>query len=308
MPLFLFTSGLFARSVFKNGVVNSSNVVYYILLSVSLSFFLSVEKFLLGGSFLFNPFSLGGIPWYLMVLAFYLCAVPLFVSLKPVFAIGFSVVVAVLSGYFEIGDTLALSRALVFLPFFLSGLYLGEQRVVDFLQSLEGSGCLAIARLVALLLVGTIMLLFFCLDAGELSALRSLFSGRAPLLPIVERIGVEDTSFAPIVLRGLYYIAVGIVSAAAMILVPRRTLPCLTTMGKNSLQVYYFHAFIYYAFNALSISASLYVVLPSWAATALLYLLGLLIAVALGVAPFLGTVMAQVRRGIGQFVRRVPDL
>lgn len=302
MPLFLFASGLFARSVFKDGVMKASNVLYYALLSVILSFLLSLEKFLLGGAFSFNPFLLGGIPWYLMVLAFYLCAVPLFAALKPALALGISIVASVASGYYEIGDLLALSRAFVFLPFFLAGFYLGGVGVTSVLERMASSGRMPIVRLVAVFVLVATALVFFCFDAGGLSALRSLYSGRIPLAPIAEGLGFGNAAFAPILLRASYYIAVAIVSAAIMVLVPRRGLGCLTTVGRNSLQVYFFHALVYYAFNAFALAAFLYGAMPSWAATALLYLIGVAVAFALGVMPFLGAALEWVRRGVKRIV------
>lgn len=239
MPLFLFVSGLFARSVFKGGVFKASSVLYYALLSVVLNLLLSLEKCFLGGAFSFNPFSLGGISWYLMVLSFYLGTVPFFISLKPWFAISLSVVVSVVSGYFEIGDTLAMSRAIVFLPFFLVGLYFERNIIVDLLNRLEKACRLSIVRIAAVCSLVAIACVFLLMSSDELSALRSLFSGRISAIVVTNALG-WDSFFAPIIARILYYITVVFVSVAVLMVIPRRNCTCLTTIGENSLQVYFF--------------------------------------------------------------------
>lgn len=89
MPLFIFVTGLFSKSVFKQGRFRAEVPLFYFAICFLMYTGLMVEKLCLGSEVSFNYLTLNGrIPWYLMVAGFYVLGVPLFARLKPSVAMG----------------------------------------------------------------------------------------------------------------------------------------------------------------------------------------------------------------------------
>ena len=135
MPLFIFISGLFSKSV-----VNSSEqkllervlsfIILYILLKLST---FSLDKYLFSTNANFTLFSEGGFPWYLFATAMWLCLVYLFKPIKPKILIPATIIIGVLIGYdSRVGDYLVASRILVYFPFFLLGYYIDINKFLEF--------------------------------------------------------------------------------------------------------------------------------------------------------------------------------
>lgn len=146
MPLFIFVSGLFCKSSFRNGVFRSDLVLFYFALSILLYTSLRFEMTFFG-SYSFNPFNIGGISWYLFALAVYISAVPLLSRIRPFVAILIAVVIALMAGFYEVSDTLSATRIIVFMPFFLAGYYLNPQAIMDVLNLLSYKRRLVLVRL-----------------------------------------------------------------------------------------------------------------------------------------------------------------
>ena len=89
MPLFIFVTGLFSNSVFKQGRFRAEVPLFYFAICFLMYTGLMVEKLCLGSEVSFNYLTLNGrIPWYLMVAGFYVLGVPFFARLKPSVALG----------------------------------------------------------------------------------------------------------------------------------------------------------------------------------------------------------------------------
>ncbi len=132
MPLFVFVSGYFAKTIYHNGTFNFKRILY--LIKAYILFVIAIQLvYVLAGFRSFaeiNFFAQSGAPWYLFaMIAWYLC-IPLIRRLHPAVVLGGSVLLALAAGYFrQIGDFLCLSRILVFGPFFYLGYYMKKDDI-----------------------------------------------------------------------------------------------------------------------------------------------------------------------------------
>ena len=124
IPAFIFISGYFAK--FNPGKILRSLICPYIILQIVYLLFhnlIIIEETEFTLQFT-KPYWL---LWYLMAMAFYYLLIPFFQTQdtrRQILTISVAVVVSLLSGYDRsIGYNLTLSRFLVFLPYFLAGLY-----------------------------------------------------------------------------------------------------------------------------------------------------------------------------------------
>ena len=134
----------------------------------------------------------------------------------------------------EIGDFLYLSRIIIFFPFFLSGVLLQKVNIVDIKN--KNSKYIFFAGLVVVIWLG---LCVFELDIFY--RLRYLFTGRNPFFP-------QIMSYAPLARLASYMISF-VMCFALIMLIPNRRIFLITDMGKNSINVYFWHMHIYYILN-----------------------------------------------------------
>lgn len=282
MPLFIFVSGMFCKGVFRDGKYRVDVPLYYLALCLVLYTGLQVERIALGTFSSFSPLTLSGgsIPWYLMALAAYVIAVPLFSRVKPAVALAGSLVLAVATGFHNPGDFLTSARICVYLPFFLMGYYLKSSTVEEALATLQEKGILVAARAAAAIVLVAAFALLFTLGNDGLVFLKKLFTARNSYATILDSSGMDLSMWMVAAIRFAYYFVVAAVSACVMLIVPRRNLGLVTKAGERSLQVYFFHPFVYYALNKLGFSKAVYAVFPEPA--------GLLVILACGIALALG--------------------
>ena len=284
MPLFIFASGLFCKGVFRDGKYRIDVPLYYLALCFLLFTGLQAERVVLGTFKSYSLLTLGGgsIPWYLMALAAYVIAVPFFSRLKPAVALAGSLVIAVLTGYHNPGDFLTAARICVYLPFFLMGYYVQASSIEGVFARLRERGALTAARVAAALVLLAVFGALCTVGSDGLVFLKKLFTARNSYATVLEASGVGPSWLLMGGVRLAYYAAVLLASACVMLLVPRRKLGLVTRAGTCSLQVYFFHPFIYYALNKLGFSKAVYAMMPELAGLAVLLAFG--VALALGLA------------------------
>ena len=96
------------------------------------------------------------------------------------------------------------------------------------------------------ILAGLIVLVWLGLciyEVDRVYGLRYLFTGRNPFSPRI-------MSYAPLVRLASYIISFSI-GLSLIMLMPNRRLGLITDMGKNSINVYFWHMHIYYILNKL---------------------------------------------------------
>lgn len=95
-------------------------------------------------------------------------------------------------------------------------------------------------------LAGLIVLVWLGLciyEVDRIYGLRYLFTGRNPFFPKI-------MSYAPLVRLASYIISFSI-GFSLIMLMPNKRLGLITDMGKNSINVYFWHMHIYYTLNKL---------------------------------------------------------
>ena len=128
MPLFIFMVGLFSKKVKSIKKTDSKKVFFYIIISL----LIKMTIFIIESIYYKSNFDIFGGPdiyWFLFVIAVYTLLIPVISKFNLNFLLVFSIVFALVAGYDNnIGDFLALSRMIVFFPFFLSGYMLSERK------------------------------------------------------------------------------------------------------------------------------------------------------------------------------------
>lgn len=226
MPLFVFVSGYFSKSIVKRGL-RVDKICSMIILAFLYRIILQASDSHLSLEFFTKQlFYFGTAPWYLLSLATWYMLVPLFERMKPIVAISLSILLAICAGgYSQIGQVLSLSRTLVFLPYFLLGFYCKR----DTLTVVRNS-CL-----LNYLSIGIAISLILYLYHTKYAALTDsyyLVYGDS-----CYRSGIRNgMSF-----RIIYSMLACIISIPILCLAPSRPLPILTKLGENTLQIYIIH-------------------------------------------------------------------
>lgn len=123
MPLFVFITGFFAKSIFKNNSLRIDKIISTFVLAMLFQLVLILME---------NPskplsntlFSFSSAPWYLVSLCFWYLIVPFLKRAKPLPAIIFSFIISIGSGCLDqLGSFLSLARTFSFLPYFVMGFY-----------------------------------------------------------------------------------------------------------------------------------------------------------------------------------------
>ena len=226
MPLFVFTTGLFSTSVYSHGGLKVERILSYMLLALGLQFFAvipfqSLEEFL-GNIFVFNSAA-----WYLFSCATWFTLTPVIDRMKPAAALIVSICISLIAGGLpQLGDFLALSRTLVFLPWFVGGRLLDPATVLDFVQRRRESAILAIG--------GLLSLLAYVVFHDAIEPAFYLVYGATPyqgpvLIGILGRFG-----FAAVALMA---------SCSVLFITSSKRVPLLSDLGARTLEVFVLHRF-----------------------------------------------------------------
>lgn len=232
MPLFIFISGLFSKRTIEEK--NYKKIFEYLILYVAINFFYVLSSIFFhfvcgtkGVSLDLFSINSGGAPWFLFsIFSFYLITIA-FNKLDKKYLLVLSVIVACFVGYDNrIGDFLALSRTIVYYPFFLAGYLLNAKDVVTFVKNRK------IQILSFIFIISTCLICLFFMD--KIYFLRPLLTGRNPysVLAKYKSIGL--------LLRFVYYIVVSIFIISIISLTPSKN-SIFTKLGSRSLCVYFFH-------------------------------------------------------------------
>ncbi len=226
IPAFLFLSGYFARFGAKRLLTRL--VLPYLVFQLLYSLF---------GALILNHtpvtvlfFSPWWIMWYLMAMVIYTLLLPLLDGLehRAPLVLAVSVLIALLAGYDKsVGYELALSRVLVFMPFFAGGYYAGKR---DLLTALRARRKLRLPLTIAGIAGIVLQLVYLHLRQLNPAFLygAACYGTTGPGGPL-DRLVLGVFAVCWIVLLVLY--------------VPDRRIPLLTAMGQNTLVIYLLHGF-----------------------------------------------------------------
>ena len=252
MPLFIFVTGLFAKSVINGDSKKRLNkIISYIIIYLIYKLLLFVVlNLILKQSYSFSLFSEMEVPWYLLAVVIWIILTSLVKDVKPLLVIGLSLVCSLLIGYdSSITDQFCLSRVIVFFPFFLAGYYLSFDKMKNFIEKLhEGKWKFGLALLL-FCIVGFVFIYF----GDELYFLRPLFTARNPYIYFNLPFDISGSGILLRILWILYNVFMGIL---IFTLVPLKR-KFYTKYGSRTLQVFVLHfvfaAVVGYSFISRSV-------------------------------------------------------
>ena len=230
MPAFLFVSGLFAKRTVQSDTYNWRKLVPYLFVWVVLSFYRDLSLHIRKPSHGFSLYDQNKISWFMLALfacysiAWLLRKVPAKYVLPGSFIIGLAV------GYVPfISEGFALSRIIVFFPFFYAGYALDREKFAAFLDRKP-------VRIAGASLFTLWLVLCFVLEK-HVYLLRRLFTGQNNY----DELPAALDSPVEMLYRLLAYSISILAVLAFFTLVPRVSIPHLTTMGSRTLSVYFWH-------------------------------------------------------------------
>ena len=223
MPLFVFTSGLFAKSAYRNGHLKVDRIISFLVLGALYQLAIMVIN---GAAFTWMRFlRFSSAPWYLISMAWWYLLTPLLARMKPGMGLVASLVASLAWGFVDMsGGFLAISRTFSFLPWFALGYYCP----LDAVQRLKRQRWLWIAVGAAVLIA-----LARVFDEQAYRAFFYLVYGDNPY-----RFGARE------LIDRLTLIVISLTfSLAVLKLVPERA-SFLTVLGKRTLAIYVLHRLV----------------------------------------------------------------
>lgn len=247
MPAFLFLSGVFSKRNIDQK--RFSNIFSYLILFYVAKILLYIAKFIANKPHEFSLFTEKGLPWYALTLfAFNLMTIFLKRFDKKYMLIAL-IILACFTGYdSDVSDFLALSRIVVYYPFFFAGYCLDRQKLLEFISR----KWVKIASAAVLLVIMAIV--YFKID--EIYWLRPLLTGRNPFSKLEQYVQYGG------LMRLVYYPIVALIVIAVMSLIP--ALQGITMkIGSRSLQIYVLHyCFIYLLYGFFDIDKMMKTIFP----------------------------------------------
>lgn len=232
MPLFIFVSGLFAKKTVnerKKDKIFSYLVLYFVLKFINFLYF-----WIAFGKTSFSVFTETGLPWFMLALFAHSLITIAVKDFSPKYVMIFSILLACLAGYDKnINSFLALSRIIVFYPFYYAGYILDIKKIEEHCRK-----TLPKTISVIILAVFVMTAIFF----GErFYWLRPLVTGANPFASL------NTCAEWGFFIRLGYYAVAAAVCYAVVVLAPSETpLGFAAKIGRRTLPVYAFHYIILY--------------------------------------------------------------
>lgn len=229
MPAFLFISGLFSKRIVDAKRFSWTKTIPYLVLCAFLNFYRNLSLYAFDISKGFHFKNQNNISWFLFVLFFMYLITYLVKKFPEKNVLITSILLALLAGFDgDISKKWALSRIIVFFPFFYLGYIIDRKDVERFLDNKLWKA----ASL--LIMVGYAAFIFFFIDSFY--GIRTFFTGQNSYNEIFD----EFTLYAPLI-RLACYIATTVTMFAFMALIPKGHIPIISKAGQYTLGVYFWH-------------------------------------------------------------------
>lgn len=226
MPAFIFLAGFFAKGIgdmkYVWNLFKKILIPYLIFQLVYTFYYFGIGKPDWDSSILDPQWSL----WFLVSLFSWHMLLIVFKKIPMGFSISAAVLVGITAGYFgEIGQTLSLSRTLVFFPFFLTGYFLTVSHVMVVKKHF-----MKIAAVAVMAMFFGLVYFMPDIDTGWLLASQSYSD-----------LGADNEGG---IIRFTVYIAATLMTFSIFTFVPTQNLGWITGLGAKTLYVYLLHGFI----------------------------------------------------------------
>ena len=230
MPVFIFVSGLFAKRTVNEK--RKDKIAGYLILYLVFKIFDFGYKAIFVGAPKFSLLSESAAPWFMLAL-FELAVITIIVKdFSPKFVLPISIALACIIGYDpEIRDFLALSRVIIYFPFYYIGYITDLKKLEEFCRK----KALKIGSAAFLIAYAVIVFVF----SDKMYWLRPLLTGRNPFSVL----GPVSWEYGFLFRLG-YYVIVAAVCLAIIVITPDKTpFGIIPKLGQRTLSVYFFHNF-----------------------------------------------------------------
>lgn len=273
MPLFIFLAGLFSKNTIDNK--RYSKMFGYLLMYVFSKVLFSVYGVFTTGAFTINLLQEGGLPWYMIAMFLFMLITVALRDIKPSYVLTISLLLALVVGYDAgIRDFLAVSRVIVFFPFF----YLGYIVKPESLQKISDKKWVKVLSVAVILIAVAIAFGY----SEKAYILRPIFTGKNPyfLLNEYEKFGA--------LIRLICYCISAVLGFAFVAITPNKTpFGILAKFGSRTLAVYTFHyILIYFLYRQLHIKTFFESLFDNKGAGYMIIPLAIIITVVLSLKPF----------------------
>lgn len=267
MPVFIFVSGLFSKRTVNER--KKDRIFGYLVLYLVFKVFVFCYKSVLTGIPKFSLLTESAVPWFMLALFGFTVITVIVKDFSPRFVLPLSILLACIVGYdSEIRDFLALSRVIVYFPFFYAGYIIDAKKLEEFCKNK------LLKVFSAVLLAAYALFVYVFID--KIYGARPLLTGRNPFSALGE---FSDYGF---ILRLVYYAAAAIICLAVIAITPDRTpFGIIPKLGQRTLSVYFFHSFAFYLiytyfdgkafFDSIFPGGAGWVILPLSAAITLIF-------------------------------------
>lgn len=229
MPAFLFISGLFSKKTVQAEHYNWKKLVPYVVVCIILGAYRDFSLRLRNPDHGFSFYDQDKISWFMLALFASYSIAWLLRKVKPRYVFPVSILIGLAVGYLPfISEGFALSRIIVFFPFFYAGYLLDRNRLAQFLDRKS----VRVTFTVLLLL----WFLYCIVFEEQAYLLRRLFTGQNSYEEIPDEFGPAEFIY-----RGLAYLISAVAILGFFTLVPRHSVPHMTELGSRTLSVYFWH-------------------------------------------------------------------
>lgn len=229
MPAFLFIAGLFSKRTVQAERYNWKKLLPFVFLCLVLGAYRDWSIWLRNPDHGFSFYDQNKISWFMLAMFACYSIAWLLRKFPPKIVFPASVAVGLAIGYVPfISEGFALSRIIVFFPFFYAGYMLDRKSFAGFLDRTP-------VRVAGGALFLTWFVLCFALR-DKVYLLRRLFTGQNNYDEIPNALGPTEFLY-----RALAYAISALIILAFFTLVPRRPHRYFTRLGAKTLSVYFWH-------------------------------------------------------------------
>ena len=222
MPLFIFICG-----VFYNDKNINEKVLSYLYLFVLQRLIIIILYQIFEIKYNFLLFGNDGWHWFIFALIIYNLVLFLCRKTKIKYLLVISLILSCISGYDNsIGDMFYLSRTIVFLPYYVAGVFVGKDRIIQLSKSK------LVFYISLIVIIAYFLMCFKFID--KIYLFRPMFTGRNPF---------SKTQFRNFgwIGRGITHILSSVIGFAFLMVVPRCKFGIMSLFGQRTLQVYFWH-------------------------------------------------------------------
>lgn len=223
MPAFIFVSGLFH----KNAKIPEKAFSFFSI-AILMKIVQCIYNYFLTGATAFNPFQGSSLSWYMLALAVFNVLTYLVRNMDKRLVFILALLTGCFCGFANLGNTLSLTRVLVFFPFYFLGSALDRNRLVALSEKKP-------LKAVSALIIAAWAVVCY-LKRRFVYKLVPLLKGKSPFSKLPANLEPYG-----IYLRVACYAVAFVLIFAIIFLLPNRKLPLVTVAGQRTLQVYFWH-------------------------------------------------------------------